>query len=412
MHHAGLSIAAAGMCLAPRTRKEAKGRRNQEEIMPFSIVEAIQSHLSADTIAKVAGSTGETPARARSALSAATFATVLGLIRRGSSRAGAAGLLSSLRSSPQGTGLITDGGDELTESVARSSGVSRKSAGAAMGVIAPLAAGVIGHEVTSRNLDADGLGAMLLEEKKSIMNSPNLPAGMGTVLGERRDVAVTNEPMRAAAPARPPARSMNGKGAGRLIALGLAALAIAALLFFTCGRARRPTVSMPETPRMETPVVRTPAIPTPAMPAAPPMQETPAEPTGQTTTTSAEMETKGDYAEGKELPDKVHFVFASTQLVQGSKDEVDKLADGMKAHPNARVRLDGYTDSTGTKEVNDQLSLARANTVKKMIVAKGVDAGRIETAGHATENPAASNDDEKGRTENRRVVATIISMSK
>jgi OmpA-OmpF porin, OOP family len=64
----------------------------------------------------------------------------------------------------------------------------------------------------------------------------------------------------------------------------------------------------------------------------------------------------------------------------------------------------GHTDKQGAYENNIDLSRRRANAVVKALAAShGVDAKRMRGAGVGTLTPAATNDTEEGRAENRRV---------
>ena len=64
----------------------------------------------------------------------------------------------------------------------------------------------------------------------------------------------------------------------------------------------------------------------------------------------------------------------------------------------------GHTDSTGTTEYNQDLSVRRANAVVDYLKAHhGITSRRLIAKGHGEMNPIASNDDEHGRSLNRRV---------
>jgi OOP family OmpA-OmpF porin len=65
--------------------------------------------------------------------------------------------------------------------------------------------------------------------------------------------------------------------------------------------------------------------------------------------------------------------------------------------------LTGYTDSTGSAEFNQKLSLARAESVKKYLVGKGVSPGRITTNSGGSAKPVGDNKTKEGRAKNRRV---------
>lgn len=72
------------------------------------------------------------------------------------------------------------------------------------------------------------------------------------------------------------------------------------------------------------------------------------------------------------------------------------------------VVVEGHTDNTGQETYNGGLSEKRANAVRDVIVANGVPAGNITTAGFGEAAPVAPNDKKDGRGQNRRanVIAT------
>ena len=71
------------------------------------------------------------------------------------------------------------------------------------------------------------------------------------------------------------------------------------------------------------------------------------------------------------------------------------------------INVVGHTDSVGTEEYNQQLSLRRANAVKDYMVSEGIDPGIIDVKGMGEAEPVASNDTAEGRTENRRVEISV-----
>jgi len=72
------------------------------------------------------------------------------------------------------------------------------------------------------------------------------------------------------------------------------------------------------------------------------------------------------------------------------------------------MMIEGHTDSTGSAEHNQQLSLNRANAVRNYLVGYGVDSRRVTTQGFGESMPVASNDTAQGRQQNRRVELRII----
>lgn len=87
------------------------------------------------------------------------------------------------------------------------------------------------------------------------------------------------------------------------------------------------------------------------------------------------------------------------------KAALHELGDEIKAKGGRVVDIDviGHTDSDGTEEYNQSLSVRRAQSVKDYLVIEGVDASIIDVSGEGELNPIASNATREGRAENRRV---------
>jgi outer membrane protein OmpA-like peptidoglycan-associated protein len=83
------------------------------------------------------------------------------------------------------------------------------------------------------------------------------------------------------------------------------------------------------------------------------------------------------------------------------------LADVLKDHPGTNVRIEGYTDDTGSAETNTRLSQVRADGVKHELVSRGIDASRIEAVGEGSADPVASNATPYGRARNRRTEIVV-----
>jgi len=99
----------------------------------------------------------------------------------------------------------------------------------------------------------------------------------------------------------------------------------------------------------------------------------------------------------------VTFETNSARLTADSTPVLDRVAESLKAHPDVRVEIAGYTDSTGSHAVNKSLSKARAESVRDYLAAHGVAASRMETEGRGPDNPIADNKTAAGRAKNRRV---------
>ncbi len=103
------------------------------------------------------------------------------------------------------------------------------------------------------------------------------------------------------------------------------------------------------------------------------------------------------------LGELVYFKVGSAEINNTSAGNLDALADVLNKYPRTSVDLNGYTDNTGTKAINDKLSLDRANSVKSYLEGRGVKGRRMLTNGFADANPVATNETPDGRQQNRRV---------
>jgi outer membrane protein OmpA-like peptidoglycan-associated protein len=101
--------------------------------------------------------------------------------------------------------------------------------------------------------------------------------------------------------------------------------------------------------------------------------------------------------------EKIQFRTASATIRLASAYVLDKLAGVMKRCPDVKVEVGGHTDNVGDDEVNDALSQRRADAVVKYLTGEGVAHGRLTGVGHGSKQPIASNEDDDGRAENRRI---------
>ncbi len=79
----------------------------------------------------------------------------------------------------------------------------------------------------------------------------------------------------------------------------------------------------------------------------------------------------------------------------------------LQANPAAHVSLTGYTDNSGSADVNKQLTQKRVDNVKSALTGAGVDAGRIATANFGESYPITDNSNPQARELNRRVEITL-----
>jgi len=108
------------------------------------------------------------------------------------------------------------------------------------------------------------------------------------------------------------------------------------------------------------------------------------------------------------MPGNITFATNSSDLYPGFFRVLDSVALVLKEYDKTVVEVSGHTDSTGSDDYNQQLSLRRASTVAEYINARGINGIRIITLGFGELQPIASNDTPEGRQQNRRVELRLV----
>jgi outer membrane protein OmpA-like peptidoglycan-associated protein len=99
----------------------------------------------------------------------------------------------------------------------------------------------------------------------------------------------------------------------------------------------------------------------------------------------------------------VLFASGKYELSQDANLKLVRLSGVILAHPGLKLRIEGYTDSTGSEVFNLKLSGQRANAVQTFLVGQGLKPDDVTSAGKGQANPVAGNDTAAGRQQNRRV---------
>lgn len=100
---------------------------------------------------------------------------------------------------------------------------------------------------------------------------------------------------------------------------------------------------------------------------------------------------------------QVNFASDQAVVLEESMPQVEEIASLLEADDALRLAIEGHTDDTGAPERNRELARARAQAVVDLVIARGIDAGRLEAAGYGADRPVADNTSEDGRAANRRV---------
>jgi outer membrane protein OmpA-like peptidoglycan-associated protein len=107
------------------------------------------------------------------------------------------------------------------------------------------------------------------------------------------------------------------------------------------------------------------------------------------------------------LKNELLFDAGGASLKPGAQRALDNLAQFLTKYPDRDIAIEGFTDSTGSKDLNQQLSEKRAWAVKAALVARGIQSTRIDARGYGPSFPVASNETPTGRQLNRRVEIVI-----
>jgi outer membrane protein OmpA-like peptidoglycan-associated protein len=323
----------------------------------------------------------------------------LSSLAAGSTAAGGSSLLN------MGSRLLSTlfGGSQniVASALGRNAGVSEGSASRLLGMAAPLVLGALGQRVSSERLSADGFASMVQRESSGIKSM--LPSGLGDVLN--RVTGVTGVTAPAAHVTSEPARSSR-RWLWPILA-GCAAL-IALLLLFNRGR---------------TPRVTAPDLPGTAERAADRVAGTAAglgDFVRQKLPGNVDLKIPQNGVEARLLSfvqdssrgpdrdtwfdfDRVSFATGSATLTPESQEQLKNVASILKAYPNVRLKIGGYTDNTGDPSQNRKLSQDRASAVVAQLTAMGISPDRLQAEGYGDQHPVADNSTEEGRARNRRI---------
>ncbi|WP_310396524.1 OmpA family protein [Hymenobacter sp.] len=106
--------------------------------------------------------------------------------------------------------------------------------------------------------------------------------------------------------------------------------------------------------------------------------------------------------------DRVYFDAGKATLTAESVGQLRNIAALLRAYPKSRIKLGGYTDSTGSYKVNKLLSDARARTAWAALVDMGISPSRVDARGYGPRYTIASNSTDEGRAKNRRLSVKVV----
>jgi outer membrane protein OmpA-like peptidoglycan-associated protein len=109
---------------------------------------------------------------------------------------------------------------------------------------------------------------------------------------------------------------------------------------------------------------------------------------------------------------KLLFDFGKTDLQETNKMNLRKLSESLKQYPDTELLIEGHTDNVGSDSFNQNLSQNRAAAVANYLNSVGVSMARLRPEGRGEAQPLASNDNDSGRQQNRRVEIAVYANDK
>lgn len=99
----------------------------------------------------------------------------------------------------------------------------------------------------------------------------------------------------------------------------------------------------------------------------------------------------------------IGFDFDSAVIREASQPIITSLYEGLSEDDASTIQVIGHSSSEGAEDYNRDLSQRRAESVVAALIELGIDASKLSASGRGEDDPIASNDDEAGRSLNRRV---------
>jgi outer membrane protein OmpA-like peptidoglycan-associated protein len=122
--------------------------------------------------------------------------------------------------------------------------------------------------------------------------------------------------------------------------------------------------------------------------------------------TGVEVQRQGDQIK-LIMPGNITFATDSANIAPSFYQPLNNLAGSLKEFSQNQIEIVGYTDSTGARQHNMDLSQRRAQSVATYLTSQGVSGANLSARGAGPDNPIASNGDVNGRAQNRRVEVNL-----
>ena len=105
--------------------------------------------------------------------------------------------------------------------------------------------------------------------------------------------------------------------------------------------------------------------------------------------------------------DRVFFAYDQSEISPEGQQILQRQAEWLKRYAQLSVTIEGHCDERGTREYNLALGERRAQAVKRVLVALGIPAARIQTISYGKDRPIVVGSDENGYAQNRVGITTV-----
>ncbi len=377
--------------------------------MSFNLIDSAQSLFNNDYISKAASSLGEGEDGIRKALLAAVPTSLAGLLHKtnaegdGSSilalagqalpGAGSGNIADTLGSAASGvknwaSGIFGDKLGSITQLISRFSGVKESTAATIVNSASAASLGAVGKYATDNNLNAAGVKSFLQGQKDSILSA--LPSGLnlGSILSMAGLTALGSKVIQSV-------ETDVKKGSNWLIPLLIIVVVIALIWYFVKGCGKNNATTAPAD------TAATAAMPDTSASSGTMGRESMQVQLPNGTTLNA---FKGGIEDQlvtflktpyKQLGadslknvwfdfDNLNFETGSATIAPQSQVQIDNIAAILKAFPDSKIKIGGYTDNTGDAAANMKLSSDRASAVKAALEKDGVGSQITDAEGYGS----------------------------
>ncbi len=404
----------------------------------MNLLSILKEQLSSAAISKISGFLGETAENTTSALGNALPAILGGLMQKAATTQGTGELLNTIKTGGHDGSVFDKLGDVLNDVATTStlaslggglmnnifgnkatalssiiagvSGIQKGSATSLLNIAAPLVMGVLGKQVTSQGMGVSGLASLLMSQKDYVKDA--LPAGISSVLnldslgdflGDSKTATSTKKILETEI-------EEDKKSMSWLPWALIGALLLGSLYYWKNCRGAATNTEMK-------------ANTTAVVASADSTASTAVGAIKRTLSTGVELNFGEKSIENElisfiEDPTKpvdkttwfnfrdLRFQTGSAIIDSTSMNEVRNIAEILKAYP-IELKIGGYTDNVGKEASNQRLSANRATSVVTALVKMGIEDKRLAPEGYGSQFPVASNKNEAGKAQNRRIAVRV-----